>query len=82
MIHVITPLWHLNFIEQDFKICMQSIKVEFISFRWEEGPPAVQSWLEQTELALLDSVLPSRTRMFNIESQQSYNIDLLINSGF
>lgn len=26
MIPVITPLWHLNFIEQDFKICRQYIK--------------------------------------------------------
>lgn len=32
MIPVITPLWHLNFIEQDFKICRQYIKHRGIYF--------------------------------------------------
>lgn len=51
MIPIITPLWHLNFIEQDFKICRQYIK-EWGIYLFQMGgtPPPFQTakrWLKQ-----------------------------------
>ncbi len=43
MIPVITPLWHLNFIEQDFKICRQYIKHRGIYF-FQMGEESPNSW--------------------------------------
>lgn len=50
MIPVITPLWHLNFIEQDFKICRQYIKEWGIYLFQMGGTPlqTVTRWLKQT----------------------------------
>lgn len=45
MIPIITPLWHLNFIEQDFKICRQYIKEWGIYLFQMGGPPPPPSKL-------------------------------------
>lgn len=43
MIAVITPLWHLNFIERDFKICRQYIKDGGIYF-FQMGGESPNVW--------------------------------------
>lgn len=53
---------------------MQSIKLEFISFRWVEGPSAVQLRLEQTSLFLLDSEVYFRTFTSNLKVQFDQNM--------